>query len=477
MSDPVTDSVTNSLHDLIGAERELRKSAETKADEARTQLVRVAIALCRTALDEAQQASPQGVAEWTAKQLADLIIDAVGRLLDDMDLSEAGLGAAYHKAAQEIEHTKQQVNGLQDELNRTSHELELASAQNHALEQAAIDLRIKLAGLEQQRQQLLAKEQVYERRIAALSATTPADPKPETSITTLSDLAAEPQIAPPGPPRPSLPETPIPLVPLEWIQSWQKSPTYEREAALVKLMGDTGECRRNKLADELAQQLSIQPRSASIGRYIQNLADAEVISIQETARIARGSAPEVLLLTEKGRDIYRSLFGREPTRVYDRLLARHKSVEHLYLNLETADLLRAEGYAVDLEPSAITLADGSKFMPDLIASKDSETQYVECERETRKNDLGWVRKWEIVLTATQGDIRVVTPDKAAMRALGSCIQFALGERNLKLFMTNLDDWRKGDRGKGGSFWLVQPSQGAETRCPHPGSVAVRDAGA
>jgi hypothetical protein len=409
----------------------------------------------------AQQASPQGVAEWTAKQLADLIIDAVGRLLDDIDLSEAGLGSAYHKAVQEIEHTRQQVNSLQDELNRTSHELELASAQNRALEQATVDLRIKLAGLEQQRQQLLAKEQVYEQRIAALSAATPANPKPETSTATQLDLKAGLQVTPPGPPRPSLPETPVPLVPLEWIQSWQKAPTYEREAALIKLMGDTGECRRTKLADELAQQLSIQSRSASIGRYIQNLAKAEVISIQETARIARGSAPEILLLTEKGRDIYRSLFGREPSRLYDRLLARHKSVEHLYLNLETADLLRAEGYAVDLEPPLMTLADGSKFMPDLIASKDSETLYVECERETRKNELAWAHKWEIALVAAQGVIRVVTPDKAAMRALGSGIQFALGKRDLKLFMTNLDDWRKGDRGKGGSFWLVQPSARAE----------------
>ncbi len=470
MSDPVADSVTKSPHDLIGAERELRKSAENKADEARTQLVRVATALCRTVLDEAQQACPKGVAEWTAKQLADLTIDAVGRLLDDMDLSEAGLGEAYRKAAQEIEHTRQQVNGLQDELNRASHELQLASAQNRTLEQVAVDLRIKLGGLEQQRQQLLAKEQVYEQRIAASSATTPAvtaDPKPETGTAAQPDLAPKLQIAPPVPLRPSLPETPVPLVPLEWMQSWQKAPTYEREAALVKLMGDTGECRRNKLAENLARQLSIEPRSASIGRYIQNLAEAEVISIQETARIARGSAPEVLLLTEKGRDIYRSLFGREPSRLYDRLLARHKSVEHLYLNLETADLLRAEGCAVDLEPPVMTLADRSKFMPDLVASKDSETLYVECERETRKNELAWVRKWEIVLAATQGIIRVVTPDKAAMRTLGSGIQFALGERDLKLFMTNLDGWRRGERGKGGSFWLVQPSQRAEAGCPHP----------
>ncbi len=411
---------------------------------------------------------------WTAKQLADLIIDAVGQVLDDVDLGQADLGELYRQAAANVERLRRENTTLASDIDALRRTLQSTENAQRTAEQSANDLRRRLAESEAGRKQLLLVVEQQRQQMEQLrkpSATTPAT---VTAATPTSPVVTAPQVVRPQlePQRetakivqesPSLTVAPMAQqdeVMPEWIQAWQQSAMFERERALVKLMGETGECRRNKLAQELAQQLSIDdPRSGSIARSMQSLVDLGLISSQEVKGISRGRAPNIMQLTDQGCLAYQVLFNTTPSRLYDDLLARHRSSEHLYLNLEAADLLTGAGYEVDLLPPAMTLSDGSKFEPDLAAiSGNGKTVYVECERDTRKNEPAWIRKWEIMCAATNGVICVVTPDQAAMKSIGNEIRLFLGNRNIKLFMTNLDDVRGGKRSDKSGIWLVGPSR-------------------
>ena len=451
---PTSDKM---MRDLVDAEVALRKDAERKEAETRAELIRVGTALCRDALSLAQSASPKGTLNWTAKQLADLIIDSLGKILDDVDLGQAGLGDLYRQAATEVERLKQDNAALRSEIDAAhSRTLAMQNAQRVA-EQSNADLRRRLAESETGHKQLqvIAERQRQQmeqlRKQLAATPTSPVVAQPELEAAKTGHESLPLAVAPMAQHDEALPE---------WIQEWQHAATFERERALVKLIGDTGECRRNKLAQELAQQLSIDdPRSGSIARAVQSLADLGLISVQEVKGISRGRAPNIVLFTDRGGLAYQALFNATPSRLYNNLLARHSSPEHLYLNLEGADLLREAGYEVDLLPPAMTLADGSQFEPDLAAiSSNDKTVYVECERDTRKNDHSWIRKWEIMCMATNGVVCVVTPDQAAMKTIGNEIRLLMGKRNIKLFMTNLDDVRGGKRSEKGGIWLVGPSR-------------------
>jgi hypothetical protein len=243
----------------------------------------------------------------------------------------------------------------------------------------------------------------------------------------------------------------------EWIQTWQSSPGFDREWSIVRFLGETGECRRTKVSEAVGQQFQVEPDSGSVRRCIQSLQGAGLIFLEEIKTISRGRSPMLLGLTPRGHAAYRALSHLEPNSLFEQLKSRHKSLEHLYLNLQVADVLRDAGYDVDLTPPAMTLTDGSKFEPDLSAARESKTVYVECERDTRK-DEAWQRKWEIARLATGGVICVATPDRAAMNIVGSAIRHQMTGQNIRLFMTNLDDVRSGRRSPAGDIWFERPGK-------------------
>ncbi len=100
---------------------------------------------------------------------------------------------------------------------------------------------------------------------------------------------------------------------------------------------------------------------------------------------------------------------------YDRLLARHKSAEHVLLNLETRDVLLAAGAeSVDLYPRPVPLPNGGTFDVDLVAVCDGKPLYVEAERFGGKSDRS--RKWRNYALVTK-ELYVVTPNKKAKSAI------------------------------------------------------------
>jgi len=144
-------------------------------------------------------------------------------------------------------------------------------------------------------------------------------------------------------------------------------------------------------------------------------------------------ARHLIHLTQKGADAYRLLFGREPAPAQTTaLLNRHKSPDHVMLILETADLLRAAGWKVDLFPEPVRLENGEQYHPDLVAVGPDRVAYIECERPTRKRPAERRGKWQRCYSATGGELYIAVPDRQALDAIRSEVLYWLGSRPVRL---------------------------------------------
>ncbi len=460
----------------VEAERRLRRAAEQEAQQAREQVLRIGRALCREALDTRQHESARALDLMPLEELSSLIIDVVGRVLDDVDLGQVDARQTCRRLEAGLAQAQREVSALRTELAQARQTAQTADNARRTAEQTSSDLKARLnraeamsrqqsAVIEQMRKQIELLRQENDR----LQNKSEAQARPSTTAVQSPSLAASPTAVTPLAlaPSQSVPVEPVAVAAPEqasgavvtddWIRAWQSSPTFERQWVIVRILGETGECRRTKVAEAVAQPFQVEPDSGSVRRCIQSLQEAGLIFLEEVKTIARGRSPLLLGLTPKGCQAYRALSGLEPRPLFEQLRDRHKSLEHLYLNLEVADILRDAGYDVDLTPPTMTLADGSKFAPDLSATRGGQTVYVECERDTRKDDA-WQRKWEIACMATGGVICVATPDRAAMNIVGSAIRHQMTGQNIKLFMTNLDDVRSGRRSPAGDIWFERPDR-------------------
>jgi hypothetical protein len=102
----------------------------------------------------------------------------------------------------------------------------------------------------------------------------------------------------------------------------------------------------------------------------------------------------------------------------------------------------------------LAVPGGAEFAPDLAASLNGRTLFIEVERDARKNEKEWARKWEIVYEATNGEIYVVVANKTALDAVRSGIVFSMGKRPYTLCLTSVSDVR-GRRLQGHDVWMVE----------------------
>jgi hypothetical protein len=413
-----SDPIIKNLQELLQAQSTLRGVAEQQAREARQVLVRVAEALCGAALDHIGREQPQGIRDWPAGQVGDLIVDEVGQRLDALDLSDGSSAEAltrYRQANEEIVRLRQALDQARRQAEERESVYRQAEAQIGVLEQTVADLQ---------------------RRLDATTTTLPAAP-------------AAPGLAPVEPRAP--PAGPEP----EWVRAWREQATFDNDRHLVEVLGATGECRRNRIAGAVAARLGVSASSGGIKRGFARLIKQGLLEVTEIRPLLSGGSPHLLRLTEPGRDAYRFLAHQEPRpSLLDALLPRHKSPEHVFLNLETADLLEEHGYSVDRFPPSLTPPQGGEFVPDIKAiSPEGVLLWVEVERDTRKAVAERARKWEIYYAASGGHFVIVTPDRAAMHALQSEIVYWAGSRALRLWLSNLSDVAAGERGRDGGLWL------------------------
>ena len=204
--------------------------------------------------------------------------------------------------------------------------------------------------------------------------------------------------------------------------------------AALRILGETGWPLRKPVMERLLAEGALERESV---RPFQELEAAGLLEQLKPRVESVGNTPYLLRLTERGREEFRRRFGREPAEpLLDRLLARHKSEEHVWLNLKAAEVLERFGFSVDLLPPVLRV-EGREIAPDLAASRDGKTIYVECERTAKGEEI--FRKWENMLLLNGDAIYVFVPDTKIQSAVVSSVGMWTyrSRRKARLYVCNL----------------------------------------
>jgi len=412
------------MQSLLEQQGRLRQVADAYARDTRAAIEHIAEALCSGLVDGYCKASPEGLSRISSSDLADAVVRDAGRrllLLDAATVAGRSVNDSYDEVSAEAASLRKEVAELGGRLKEVM--LERDTAQN------------RLALIEAQLEE--AYQRLGDRRMAV----------------PLRDGGAERE----GQTVAEVPDERLPEWAREWRQSGLSDGSYKRDCDLLRLLAETGMVRRSKVARVLAEMWSVNPRSGAIQRLFSRCGKKfDLVSLEDVKSETSGAGKDQLvILTEKGRDACRLVLRLDPVESqYHKLMRRHKSYEHVLLNLEAADLLRDAGYVVDLFPPSLAVPGGAEFAPDLAASLNGRTLFIEVERDARKNEKEWTRKWEIVYEATNGEIYVVVANKTALDAVRSGIVFSMGKRPYTLCLTSVSDVR-GRRLQGHDVWMVE----------------------
>ena len=266
--------------------------------------------------------------------------------------------------------------------------------------------------------------------------------------------------------RPAVAAAPPPPIPAdlpsdepEWMVRWRASKHFDQDAQALQLVGRTGLARRPEIERELGKLFNVGENSSTQPRVIQRLEEEQGLvrverPFQNRGSSSGGSHPNLILLTDRGRQAYRLLTGKDAVpSEFERLQPAHVSPEHTILNIEVAEYLQREGYSIVSEAMTVDLPGGGKFMPDLVAQKDEETYFIEVERGGSKDTGTRQTKWLNFYTASAGQIFVVCDNLDCMRAIRKELLDALGPHRAAFALTNMAQLKNGERGKDGSIWL------------------------
>jgi len=202
-------------------------------------------------------------------------------------------------------------------------------------------------------------------------------------------------------------------------QEEQKEPKEQltsdvNDIKALSIIGSRGYCLRA----DIAGALGLDSSSGAVHRLFESLrAKGWIEEIQAEAIGIIGRPPNLFRLSERGYEEYKQFFGIEPVESeYDRLLARHKSTEHLLLNLLARNALLAAGAeSVDLYPPPV-MFPGGKFEVDIVAIFDGKSLYIEAERPTEKRPRDRSAKWTTYAEVTK-EFYIVVPNKEAKTAI------------------------------------------------------------
>ncbi len=252
----------------------------------------------------------------------------------------------------------------------------------------------------------------------------------------------------------------------EWMAAWRQTKTFSRDSVFLCLIGETGLSRQPSIKKLAAAKLDLRLDNGSLSKPIERLSDPNgpclienIEDFEKAGSVAGGALPKFFRLTDRGRQAYWMLTGKNAVECeYDRLIKRHKTPEHTFLNLRTMDILEEIGdYSIVLQTPDIKLPDGSQFVPDIVAQKNGtqELIYVEVELGTGKDTEYRVQKWNNLCTASRGQIYVVCDTKRAVKTLTSEINSALAGYTYNSHLTDLEELQAKKRGKDGGIWIYQ----------------------
>ncbi len=406
------------LRQLLGVQAELRQQAESRWQQAQRALVSLLESFAPEEVDRRLK-SGQPLDSLRVEELGQLINQQINFRLRKSQEVKNGVGNG-----DDLQALKSQILTIQNEVDRLRAENRHIAAESQALRDERDGLVNQLAAL----QQVSAAQ-------AQKPATAPNGHHPDES-----------------PRKGGAPEP-------DWMVTWRKAETFDRDATVLRLLGETGLARRPLIELQAAERLGIRKAGGSLQALFNRLEGLHLIELfrpwDNSGARAGGRTPDLVRLAEHGRMAYWLLAGADAVQnEYDALLARHVSPEHTLLNLQAADVLREAEYQVNSFPPDIHLHDGRLFKPDLLAiDPNGKTLYVEVEVEANKNLEQRQAKWRNAQQASGGQLYVFCDNRSCMRSIRSEINYSLGQQTGQCYLTNLTDLQAGKRAADGGIWL------------------------
>jgi len=410
--DQLTEVRIRQLDRMLEAERRMRAIAEQRSDAARGALYAIAESFCAQELDALLRERKGEVSGWSPEQMQSFIFQHLSPRINRMEAGDR-LGELYEAA-------QQQVAELE---NRLAEANRIANQRALRVQQLEGELGTAREALRDANRRLASSADTP--AAASAAATGKALPEPVQVVRS------------PGP----------------WFDAWQQHKQYARSRDLIRLIGESGISQRAALRERLNEMWHTRSKGPTI-QAIDLSRDTELIEIFEPKSGKQGRPPQLLKLTERGREAFLILFNKEavPSEL-DELIKRHKTLEHALLNLEAAAMLRGRlGASVDMYPPVIPLDGGRRFAPDLVATlPGGEVIYVECERGTNDDYVVRDRKWQNIYDATGGKICVICADYDSRGKVTSEISRWSGMKPVTVRATDLTTLNKRDD----QFWFYQ----------------------
>ncbi len=247
-----------------------------------------------------------------------------------------------------------------------------------------------------------------------------------------------------------------------WMAEWRQRTTFERDAMLLTVIGETGVSRRPKIIQLAAVRMGVKPDNSAIGDAIYRIEKRGLIErldlFEKRGSETGGVLPYLYRLTDQGKQAYWLLSGKNALECeFDVLMKRHKSPEHTLLNMKAREFIEdRQAYQVLLDAAALVMPDGHKFEPDITAKDIStgELIYIEVEREANKDTQTRIQKWQNLYVASHGNIRVICDKPGFMRKLASEINFALSGQRFATYISNIEEMEETLATKG-HIWVME----------------------
>ncbi len=254
----------------------------------------------------------------------------------------------------------------------------------------------------------------------------------------------------------------------EWMAIWRNKATFNRDATILTIIGETGVFRKPEIVEMTAQKLTLNPKNSAISDAIIRLDGREaekgwhfiekIEGFEKQGTDFGGVLPDMYRITERGRQAYWLLTGLNAMECeYDRLLRRHKSPEHTYLNLVVKEILENKGgYRVLLDAPELSLPGGEKFEPDITAQEiaTGEIIFVEVERNTSKDEAYRIQKWRNLCATSNGQVYIFCDtNKYMVGTLIGKVNEALSGLKYASHFSSVEGIQNHELGKDGSIWL------------------------
>jgi hypothetical protein len=380
-------------HAAREAERDQRLRAEQRATQARVLQFEMAQRLLPKELDDLWKSTDVNIMaddqfmRWMVTQLNAQLFDyhalRSGRVTDQLTQLQKALrerDEALRRSETQITELQQQLREivvLKDRVEQL--QLELAQA-THEKEALAADLATSRAMVQRLRSQ--------------------ATPSSDTTDNPEVVVAASPEA----------PAT-------DGYQTWLTETTpenLERQKIALQLIGQGKAFFRSEIVERLnvlglLNEGNPDKPTGTGARLFTDLINLDFIT--EINAGYGAAVPKPVQLTKPGLEAYRLLYGETiEESAFDRLLKRHKTIEHTTLNLLAYNLLQRFGFqAIELYPAPLHTAVGAVVDPDLVAvSPAGERLIIECERMAmRRTATERDAKWSHLAEVTQGQLYVV----------------------------------------------------------------------